>query len=69
MLADFYYMVLVKNWKKKPWTGVLGMQILYSYFEKGYEKKNAHPTIQKGNVKYDQYAVVPDENPSIKMNC
>lgn len=48
--------------------GVLGMQILYSYFEKGYEKKNAHPTIQKGNVKYDQYAV-PDENPSIKMNC
>ena len=25
--------------KKKPWTGVLGMQILYSYFEKGYEKK------------------------------
>ena len=40
MLADFYYMVLVKNWKKKkPWTGVLAMQILYSYFEKGYEKK------------------------------
>ena len=68
MLADFYYMVLVKNWKKKPWTGVLGMQILYSYFEKGYQKKNAHLTIQKGNVEYDQYAV-PGENPSIKMNC
>ena len=46
------------------------MQILYSYFEKGYQKKkkNAHSTIQKGNVEYDQYAV-PDENPSIKMNC
>ena len=28
-----------KTEKKKPWTGVLGMQILYSYFEKGYEKK------------------------------
>ena len=44
------------------------MQILYSYFEKGYQKKNAHLTIQKGNVEYDQYAV-PGENPSIKMNC
>ena len=42
--------------------GVLGMQILYSYFEKGYQKKkNAHSTIQEGNVEYDQYAV-PDEN-------
>ena len=37
------------------------MQILNSYFEKGYQKKNAHSTIQEGNVEYDQYAV-PDEN-------
>lgn len=36
--------------------------------KKAMKKKNAHPTVQKGNVKYDQYAV-PDENPSIKMNC
>lgn len=39
------------------------MQMLYSYFEKGYQKKkkDAHSTIQEGNVEYDQYAV-PDEN-------
>ena len=42
--------------------------------KKAIEKKNAHPTIQKGNVEYDQYAV-PDENPSIiglqsnRVNC
>ena len=43
-----------------PWTswGWLS-QSVYSYFEKGCQKKNEHATIQKGNMGYYQYTV-PD---------
>ena len=68
MLADFYYMVLVKNWKKNLGRVYLVCKFYTAISKKAMKKKNAHPTIQKGNVKYDQYAF-PDENPSIKMNC
>ena len=69
MLADFYYMVLVKNWKINLGRVYLVCKFYTAISKKAIKKKkNAHSTIQKGNVEYDQYAV-PDEDSSIKMNC
>ena len=56
-------MVLVKNWKKKNLGRVYLVCKCYTAISKKAikKKKDAHSTIQEGNVEYDQYAV-PDEN-------